>query len=225
MKFQKLMIVLLILGLITIAGCFNFSSSRVRDPVFNYPSGTYDDEVTVTITTATSGATIHYTTDGSTPDESSQVYSGALTFYVDTTLRAMAAKSGALPSNVVTGEYLVESSSGSITSGVARTLSASTVSPSGQITVTLTKTVPAGTQALLIEETSQGTLANPTCGGVSSNILRVAEIEGLTGTPSSGTCMYTLTAPGTPGTYTISGQYSFDGVAETITGPASFTVQ
>src|SRR6266699_270096 len=51
-------------------------------------------DVTVSISDATSGATIYYTTDGSTPTSSSAVYTGALTFTQTTTLKAMAAASG-----------------------------------------------------------------------------------------------------------------------------------
>ncbi len=43
-------------------------------PVFNHPSGTYVGPLMVTITDATPGATIYYTTDGSTPNRSSAVF-------------------------------------------------------------------------------------------------------------------------------------------------------
>jgi hypothetical protein len=50
--------------------------------------------ITVTLTTSTPGATIHYTTDGTTPTTSSPVYSGGLTFTSTTTLKAMATAGG-----------------------------------------------------------------------------------------------------------------------------------
>src|SRR5207245_9850862 len=70
--------------------------------------GTYTGSVTVSISDATSGATIYYTTDGSTPTTSSAVYSGALTFSQTTTLKAMAAASGMTNSGVASATYTVQ---------------------------------------------------------------------------------------------------------------------
>src|SRR6266566_1984429 len=66
-------------------------STVVATPTFSPGGGTYTVSVTVTISDATSGATIHYTTDGSTPTTSSPVYGGALTFTKNPTINAMAA--------------------------------------------------------------------------------------------------------------------------------------
>src|SRR3989475_9211062 len=73
---------------------------RVAAPTFSQGGGTYTGSVTVTISDATSGAAIHYTTDGSTPTTSSPVYGGALTFNQTTTLKAMAAARGVTASRV-----------------------------------------------------------------------------------------------------------------------------
>ena len=47
-------------------------------PTFSIASGTYDTNQNVTISCATDGATIYYTTDGSDPSTSSSVYSEAI---------------------------------------------------------------------------------------------------------------------------------------------------
>jgi hypothetical protein len=47
----------------------------VKTPVISPASGNYTDSVSVTITCATSGASIRYTTDGSSPTASSTLYS------------------------------------------------------------------------------------------------------------------------------------------------------
>jgi hypothetical protein len=68
----------------------------------------------VTITSATSGASIAYTTDGSTPTESGgtvthgTLYSGAVSIATTTTLKAIAFKSGFTDSTVSTAAYTVQ---------------------------------------------------------------------------------------------------------------------
>src|SRR3989442_295752 len=81
---------------------------RVATPTFSPGGGTYTGSVTVAISDATSGATIHYTTDGSTPTTSSPVYSSALTFNQTTTLKAMAAASGMTDSAVASATYTIQ---------------------------------------------------------------------------------------------------------------------
>src|SRR5437879_1223838 len=81
---------------------------QVATPTFSQGGGTYTGSVTVTISDATSGAAIHYTTDGSTPTTSSPVYGGALTFNQTTTLKAMAAASGMTDSGVASATYTIQ---------------------------------------------------------------------------------------------------------------------
>src|SRR5438445_6499198 len=81
---------------------------QVATPSFSPGGGTYTGSVTVTISDATSGAAIHYTTDGSTPTTSSPVYGGALTFNQTTTLKAMAAASGMTDSGVASATYTIQ---------------------------------------------------------------------------------------------------------------------
>src|SRR6266566_4696375 len=81
---------------------------QVATPAFSPGGGTYTGSVTVTISDATSGATIHYTIDGSTPTTSSPVYGGALTFTQTTTLKAMAAAGGMTNSGVASATYTVQ---------------------------------------------------------------------------------------------------------------------
>ena len=60
-------------------------------PVFSVPTGTYNAGQVVVITDVVPGATIYYTTNGSTPTSSSAVYSGAISVSTNETLSAMAA--------------------------------------------------------------------------------------------------------------------------------------
>lgn len=74
-------------------------------PVFTLAGGTYTAAQTVTLTDATSGAVIHYTTDGSAPTASSPVYTGALTLSATQTVQAVALASGSSLSGVASATY------------------------------------------------------------------------------------------------------------------------
>ncbi len=76
-------------------------------PTISLGSGTYTVSQPVTISDTTTGATIYYTTDGSTPTTSSKVYSGALTLSATETLKAIAVAIGYSPSAVATSAYTV----------------------------------------------------------------------------------------------------------------------
>ena len=79
----------------------------VASPVMNPTTGLFENTVTVSITSATSGATIYYTTDGSNPTISSSVYTTPLTFTETTTLKALAAKTDYTASGVVEEIYTI----------------------------------------------------------------------------------------------------------------------
>lgn len=81
----------------------------VSAPVFSPPAGSYSSAQDVTLTSTTPGAFISYTLDGSVPNSSSNgtVYTGPITISSDTTLNAMAYKSGLTDSAVTTGSYTI----------------------------------------------------------------------------------------------------------------------
>jgi hypothetical protein len=84
----------------------------VAAPAFSVPSGTYADAQSVEITSATAGATIHYTTDGSDPTPSSQTYSTAIDVDASMTIKADAVKDGCTDSAIASATYTIEGSSG-----------------------------------------------------------------------------------------------------------------
>lgn len=78
----------------------------VADPELSVPPGTYATAKNVVITTATDGATIRYTTDGSTPTAShGTVYTSAVRVAKTLTLKAVAYRTGWTTSAVTTGDY------------------------------------------------------------------------------------------------------------------------
>lgn len=63
---------------------------------------------TVTITSATEGATIHYTIDGTEPTSTSTVYSEPIIVVFDVTIKAIAVKEGFENSDVATATYTIK---------------------------------------------------------------------------------------------------------------------
>ena len=76
-------------------------------PVFGPPAGTYNAVQMVTLSDTTTGSTIYYTTDGSTPSTSSTVYTGPVTVSSSETIQAIATASGYVTSAVGTAAYTI----------------------------------------------------------------------------------------------------------------------
>lgn len=87
--------------------------TKVTDPSFSIAGGTYNNGITVEAL-STSGATIYYTVDGTTPTTSSPVYNpstgivlnGNITSSTKTTIKAFAVKSGLGDSDVSSVDYV-----------------------------------------------------------------------------------------------------------------------
>jgi Domain of unknown function (DUF1929)/Chitobiase/beta-hexosaminidase C-terminal domain/PKD domain len=81
----------------------------VATPTFSPAAGTYGSAQTVTISDATSGASIYYTTNGSTPTTNSTLYTGPITVSATETVKAIAAETGFTNSGVATASYTIQS--------------------------------------------------------------------------------------------------------------------
>lgn len=96
-------------GLVTVSKVeyyYNASGTpTVATPTFSPAAGTYYEAQNVTISCTTTGATIYYTTDGTTPTTSSSVYSSPIAISTTTTVKAMGVKSGMDNSSVATATY------------------------------------------------------------------------------------------------------------------------
>jgi hypothetical protein len=79
----------------------------VSAPSFSPPGGGFTNAVDVTITCATPGATIHFTTNGNDPTESDLVIASGSTVHLTsfTFLRARAWKAGLIPSSISFAQY------------------------------------------------------------------------------------------------------------------------
>lgn len=80
------------------------SQNQVATPTFNPPGGTYTSAQNVTISCATPGVTIYYSTDGSTP---SIRYTKPVNISSTTTLKAKATKAGWTDSQIASANYTI----------------------------------------------------------------------------------------------------------------------
>ena len=85
-------------------------STTVAAPTFSPVAGTYSPQVDVTATSMTTGSSIFYTTDGTTPTAASSKYMDGtpITVKATTTLKAFATKAGLTDSTVTTAVYTIK---------------------------------------------------------------------------------------------------------------------
>ena len=76
-------------------------------PTASLTPGSVEKGTEVTLSTATSDATIYYTTDGTDPTTSSNVYSGAITINEAVTIKAIAVKAGYVDSAAASFAYTI----------------------------------------------------------------------------------------------------------------------
>lgn len=106
--------------------------TTVATPTMSVAEGTYNVAQSVTLSCVTGGATIRYTTDGTDPTSSSNVYSSAISVGQTMTIKAKAFKDGLTDSDIASATYTLKC--------VAPTFSpdASTVSYGSEITLSST---------------------------------------------------------------------------------------
>ena len=127
-----------LLTVVVLAGCGGGSKTpvvppTVATPMFSPAAGTYATTQSVTLSDTTTGASIYYTTDGTTPTTASTLYSGAISVTGTNTIQALATASQSTSSTVAQAIY-------TITPPVV-TSSASVNFGGDAVNATLTKTV------------------------------------------------------------------------------------
>jgi hypothetical protein len=138
------------------------SMAKVSSPSLSPAGGTYSSPISVTITEATPGATLHYSTDGGPYS----VYTGPLTVSNTTTIRIYASAPGMLDSDIVTVTYTIGTVPSTIsleaeslartTSGVTATTD-SDAAASGGARVTLNATTTGSWLELTLPNVPAGT--------------------------------------------------------------------
>jgi hypothetical protein len=137
-------------GVASAAYTINLSLPTVSMPTFSPAGGTYSSAQSVTISDATSGATIYYTTNGTTPTTSSTEYTGPITVSSTETLQAIAVAPGDSNSAVASAAYTITSS---LPSAATPTFSPA----AGAYTSTQSVTISDTTSSATIYYTANGT--------------------------------------------------------------------
>lgn len=75
---------------------------------FNPPAGTFQDSVDVSLSSATPGATIHFTTDGTDPTSASTVFSTPINLTASATLKAFATFPSFNDSAITSAAYIID---------------------------------------------------------------------------------------------------------------------
>ena len=117
---------------------FVLTSPAAATPTFSPSPGSYSSTQTVTISDATTGASIYYTTDGTTPTTGSTSYSGSITVDSTETIQAIAAAAGFSNSAVATATYTINAPAPDFQVSVGPTTLTIVAGQSGEATFTVT---------------------------------------------------------------------------------------
>jgi hypothetical protein len=179
------------------------SAAAAATPVFSPGTSSFATSLGVSISDATIGATIYYTSDGSTPTTSSTAYTGPITVTgASTVVKAMAIKSGYSQSATATATYTSTSfvstptfapaSGTTFTSSVS--VSISDITPSSTIYYTIDGSTPT---------TGSTVYSGPLTISAITTVKAIAAASGLTNS-SVGSATYSLVGPTVTDTPTAS---------------------
>lgn len=175
------------------------TANKAATPSFTPSTAMFVGSLSVTLTCATSGATIRYTLDGSEPIESSAAYSSSFTLNQTTTIKARAFRSGFTPSDVATKTYTLTDPP-ELTDVRVEPLSA-TIAPGGTFTF----------EATALDQYGNAFSPQPDI------------IWSVSDNQTIGSTSGTFTAPDTPGgPYAVTAAATADGI--TRSGTAEITV-
>jgi RHS repeat-associated protein len=195
----------------------------VLDPVFTPPGGNYTAAQTVTISSATIGAWINYSTDGSTPAASGGAASPVqVPVSASETIKAIAYETGMTSSNVVTATYTITPAVPTLA-----TVAPSSGAQGATVTVTLTGTnfTSGGTSVLVANAGIQVGTVNFVSATQVTTTFTISPTAALgatnvTVTTSGGTSAaktFTVTAPPVPTLATVAPSSGAQGATVTVT--------
>jgi hypothetical protein len=168
-------------------------ATQAATPAISPASKSFNPSIQVTITDSTSGASIYYTTDGTTPTTASTKYSAPFTLTTTSTVNAIAAGTGLLQSPEASATYTLTTqatmpvfnpSPGSY--GSVQSVAISTATPNATIYYTTDGTKPT---------TASAKYTGPVSVGTTETLSAIAVASGLSNSPvASG--LYTIALGG-----------------------------
>ena len=178
------------------------SPTQAATPTFSPVAGTYTGSQSVSISDATSGATVYYTTNGTTPTTSSTQYTGPITVSSTETLKAIAVATGDTNSAVASAAYTITS---------LPTVSTPTFSPAaGSYSTAQSVTISDGTSGATIYYTTDGTTPTPSS----------TQYTGPIAVSSTETLKAIAAAPGAANSSVASAAYTINLSLPTVSMPA-----
>ncbi|HZP59132.1 MAG TPA: chitobiase/beta-hexosaminidase C-terminal domain-containing protein [Opitutaceae bacterium] len=182
--------------------------TQTAAPSFSPAPGTYSSAQSVTISDATSGASIRYTTDGSTPSETAgTLYTGTPVSISSTTvLSAIAYASGSTDSNITSGTYTI--------TVINPPAAAPVFSPgAGTYSTAQNVTITSATGTASIRYTTDGSTPSETAGTLYSGPVNIAKTATLKAIAyAAGFSDSTVTS----GAYTIGSPVTLNFEAESL---------
>jgi len=166
---------------------------QVATPTATPGAGVVAAGSTVTLSTATAGASIYYTTDGTNPSTGSTLYTVPISINANVTIKAIAVKSGMIDSDILTANYTVMDK-----------VATPTATPvAGAVAAGTTVTLSTATAGASIYYTTDGT--NPSSGStlytvpISINVnvtIKAIAVKGGMSDSDILTAAYTILPPG-----------------------------
>ena len=115
-------------------------SGGVAAPTFSPPGGAYSAPIQVTMSSATTGAVIHYTTDGTVPTATSTTFTAPVPVSATTTIKAVAILGAQPPSAVATAVYTYPVAVANLAALRSQTTGTTVYQVTGEIVLTFKQT-------------------------------------------------------------------------------------
>ena len=140
------------------SGGYIINNKKVATPIFSPPAGTYSNAQTVIVSTTTAGASIRYTTDGSTPTSTEgMLYSGPINTVLSMTIRAIAYIAAKTDSDVAIASFTLQVAKPTFNPSAGiyssdQTVTISTITTEASIRFTIDGSTPTSTVGTLYSE-------------------------------------------------------------------------